>query len=509
MKLQPNIKRFEDVRNSLISAIVDGQFKPGDRLPSLRDLRVHFKVSLATIQRAIQELKEEEWLISAPSKGISVADPLPPLAYLLHLKQTRRADPVVAHEPTIAGLDKVQLTCLIYDGAMLPLFEWAAQEYADAYAPYSLKFEVRGLPGRDDEESMRALDADLILLPGHAINRATRLGSITPCNGILDRPNERFADIPLEILDLVSYQGKCWAMPLMAAFPMLVADADRCQRFGIDWESLTSVEALITAFEKATASHAKGFSDALLSNLTFTMALAYAAGAEFPGIRHMPEMIVQPLFRSLLERLARLAHHPSIVVTRFDQWASTDLPRIAVGHYPSNLFCRDPKKRDNTHVLPIPGPGGGTLAVNMYSMCVSARSVHVYEAWEWAARLGSAAFQARLAALAYDVPASGHPDVRRAFGRAIGAENAEALLDLARRPNRANGVGPEDVMGYYWEVLGNEIYGFITGKVDYDRMVERVATKTERFLLRSAGGVAAGGTPPERALNTDAERAAS
>jgi hypothetical protein len=120
-----------------------------------------------------------------------------------------------------------------------------------------------------------------------------------------------------------------------------------------------------------------------------------------------------------------------------------------------------------------------------YCLAVSTQSVHPFEAWEWAARLAEAPFQSRLAELAYDVPVSAHADVRAAFARAVGAENAETLLALAHRPSGLYGIGDEDVLRYLWEVLGNELHRFVSGLNDYDRLLERVRTKTARFVQRS------------------------
>ncbi|MEI6165624.1 MAG: GntR family transcriptional regulator [bacterium] len=485
MKLQPRVQRFEKVKAALISAIVSGQFNPGDRLPSLRDLSVNFKVSLATVQLAVKEMKDEEWLVTVPCKGVSVAEPLPPIAHLMRLKDARKlADH--AHNLILPRQSTVELKCLVYDEALLPVFEWAAREYAEAYAPYSLRVEVQPLAG-GDEEAIRNMDADLILLPSYAASRAMRIGVITPCDGMLGRGEDRFADIPKEIVDMVSYEGKRWGMPLMVGAPILVANEGVCRTAGIDAASLTDVDSLLKAVETAAGADLRD-KDALVFCLTFIMPFLISAGFDFPGITHVSEMMARPAVRALLERLKQVAHQPAVAVTRFDHWDTTDYSRVAVGHYPSSLFCRDLKKRAGAHVLPIPGAPGGALTAWAYSMCVSTRSVHVFEAWDWASHLGGVAFQTRLAELSYDVPASANAQVCRAFEGAVGEENARTLQALIRKSSHIYQVGTEDAMRYVWEVLGNELYGFVTGKVDYERMSERVKTKTERYLLRAGNG---------------------
>ena len=487
MKLQPDVKRFERVRKGLTDAILDGTFRPGDRLPSLRKLCSHFGVSLATVQRAVQELKEEEWLISNPCKGISVADPLPPMAYLMHVRTKSRSDATLIHQ---AAHDSVgtgrngTLRCLVYDEILLPLFEWAAAEYADSYAPLSLRFEFQPLPGHDDEESMRNLDADLALLPSYAVGRAARLGTITPSAGMLPDIETRFTQVSPGVMEMVSYENEIWAVPLMAGGALLMARDEHCHRFGIDPTALASMEDLVTAMETATASSDPP-PDLRLFNITGPMTLFLMAGHTFPELRRVPEALKDAAVRSLLERLRALRQHPSVDQTRFDQWAFVDLSRLAIRHQPSGIFCHDPANREGSRILPIPPPETGGAVIVAHCLTISARSLHPFEAWEWAAHLAEAPFQRRLATLGYEIPANLDPKVTEAFGRTVGDENAHTLQDLIRNPSHIYGVGPDDIMDYVWEVLGNETYRFVAGMNSYDRMLERVTTKTQRYIDRT------------------------
>ena len=480
MKLRPRMQRFEKVKSALVNSILEGEFKPGDMLPSLRDLCAHFYFSLATVQRAVRELKAQEWLISLPQKGIMVADPLPPMAHLMRLKKKRMAGgaaPLAARASN--GLN---LKCLIFDEALLPLFEWSAREYAKDYAPCRLQFEVRPLPGRDDLEAMQNLDADLVLVPSYTVNYGANIKAITPADDALARPADHFTGIAPEIQDLVTFRGKKWAMPVMMEGPVLVADREKCGRCGIDWRRMTAMDALLSALESAAVPAGRNQEGIFIFNLAFPYLLSLSAGFEFPGISALPDMMASSDYRSFLERLRKLASLPLVAVNRFDQWEKADLQKAAIRHQPSGLFCRDPNGRADAHVLPIPGPGTGRISMQAVSMCVSARSVHVFEAWEWAARLGGVPFQKRLAKSGYDIPASGAREVAGAFAQAVGSENARVLLDLVRRPSRVHGISEEDGRRYHWEIVGNELYRFISGANDYDRMLERLKTKTRRFL---------------------------
>ena len=481
-KLKPRVQRFEQVKTELTNSILSGKFNPGDRLPSLRDLCAHFHFSLATIQRAVHELKEEEWLVTSPQKGVMVSNPLPPMAHLIRLKKKRRNGVAKDHDSIVPAQNGITLKCLIFDEALLPLFNWAAREYSKDYAPCSLRFEVQPLAGRDDIEALQNLDADLVLIPSYAISQGANVEAITPADKILTNVDEQFADIPPEVVKLISFRGKKWGMPVMMDGPILVASEKKCRRFGIEWKKLTDVNSLLTALEMASKNFGGKDNDSMLFNLAFTSFLLISAGYDFPGIAQYLEMVARNDVRLFLERMRKLAMSSLITVNRFDQWDKADFTKLAVRHQPSELFCRDPKGRESAHVLPIPGPGVGRISMTAVCMCVSARSVHVFEAWEWAARLGGAPFQKRLAELGYDVPASLNPEVCLAFEKGIGVENARTLQDLVSRPSRVHGMWDEDVRRYNWEISGNEIYRFITGVNDYDRLLKRLKTKTERFI---------------------------
>jgi len=54
--------------------IAEGDLAPGDRLPSLYELVESTGLSHSTIQRAVALLKEEGAVVSAPGRGVYVAE---------------------------------------------------------------------------------------------------------------------------------------------------------------------------------------------------------------------------------------------------------------------------------------------------------------------------------------------------------------------------------------------------------------------------------------------------
>jgi molybdate-binding protein/DNA-binding transcriptional regulator YhcF (GntR family) len=62
------LKIAEDVRREILS----GQLKPGDRLPSVRELTVRWGCTIGTVQRAYQELARQGLVISRAGQGTHV-----------------------------------------------------------------------------------------------------------------------------------------------------------------------------------------------------------------------------------------------------------------------------------------------------------------------------------------------------------------------------------------------------------------------------------------------------
>ncbi len=54
--------------------IISGQFSPGEKLPSVRDLAFYAKVNPNTMQRALQELEDKKLIITMRTNGKFVTD---------------------------------------------------------------------------------------------------------------------------------------------------------------------------------------------------------------------------------------------------------------------------------------------------------------------------------------------------------------------------------------------------------------------------------------------------
>jgi DNA-binding transcriptional regulator YhcF (GntR family) len=63
---------FVQVASYYRAAIAKGELRPGDRLPSVRDLAVEWGVTPSTVQKAVKQLRDEG-LISATTQGMFVS----------------------------------------------------------------------------------------------------------------------------------------------------------------------------------------------------------------------------------------------------------------------------------------------------------------------------------------------------------------------------------------------------------------------------------------------------
>jgi DNA-binding GntR family transcriptional regulator len=66
---------FQQIADDLRSRIGRGEFAPGRPLPSIKALSGEYEVAGQTIQNALRVLKEENLVISEPTRGFYVRDP--------------------------------------------------------------------------------------------------------------------------------------------------------------------------------------------------------------------------------------------------------------------------------------------------------------------------------------------------------------------------------------------------------------------------------------------------
>lgn len=65
---------YKQVTDQIKDAIAKGAVKPGDKLPSIRELSLDLKISIITIKRAYSDLESDGYIITRPGLGSFVAD---------------------------------------------------------------------------------------------------------------------------------------------------------------------------------------------------------------------------------------------------------------------------------------------------------------------------------------------------------------------------------------------------------------------------------------------------
>jgi GntR family transcriptional regulator len=78
MSLQRGRPLYEQMADALRAEIREGRYRPGDRLPSERELSERFGVSKVTARQAIVQLRAEGLVTSRVGYGVLVAQPGPP-----------------------------------------------------------------------------------------------------------------------------------------------------------------------------------------------------------------------------------------------------------------------------------------------------------------------------------------------------------------------------------------------------------------------------------------------
>jgi GntR family transcriptional regulator len=78
MSVQRGRPLYEQVADALRAQIREGRYRPGDKLPSERELSERFEVSKVTARQAIVQLRAEGLVTSRVGYGVIVAEPGPP-----------------------------------------------------------------------------------------------------------------------------------------------------------------------------------------------------------------------------------------------------------------------------------------------------------------------------------------------------------------------------------------------------------------------------------------------
>jgi GntR family transcriptional regulator len=71
---QSGIPVWIQVRKRLVYTIISGQYKPGDQLPTVRELAVQLDINYNTVNKVYQDLERDGYIVTRRGRGTFVAD---------------------------------------------------------------------------------------------------------------------------------------------------------------------------------------------------------------------------------------------------------------------------------------------------------------------------------------------------------------------------------------------------------------------------------------------------
>jgi GntR family transcriptional regulator len=100
---------YVQIRDQVLRAIGSGALRPGEQLPTMRQLAVELRVDLNTIRHAYDELEDTGAIVIVRAKGTYVAERPPPVDMARHTKKVQ----ALAHQAialaTSAGVDPTEV----------------------------------------------------------------------------------------------------------------------------------------------------------------------------------------------------------------------------------------------------------------------------------------------------------------------------------------------------------------------------------------------------------------
>lgn len=162
---------YQQIAGAIRRQILQGELKPGDRLPSVRQMTARWGCTLGTVQRAYRELAGHGLIVSRPGQGTRVVPTLPPdqetplrRAALVHRAEsfllealTAGHDPAEIEQAVSLALDRwraVERTPIPRSGKVVrfvgshdPAMDWLAAHFSQVAPGYTLDLRFTGSLG--------------------------------------------------------------------------------------------------------------------------------------------------------------------------------------------------------------------------------------------------------------------------------------------------------------------------------------------------------------------------
>lgn len=63
---------YQQIKNQIITGIAQGNLKPGESLPSVRQLAADIGINFHTVNKVYQQLKQENWVVIHRKSGVII-----------------------------------------------------------------------------------------------------------------------------------------------------------------------------------------------------------------------------------------------------------------------------------------------------------------------------------------------------------------------------------------------------------------------------------------------------
>ena len=100
---------YQQIYDQIKAAILSGELREGDMLPSIRALAKDLRISVITTKRAYEELEQGGYIYTAAGKGCFVSQKSSGMVYEEHLKKIEEHMGEIARLAGASGINEGQL----------------------------------------------------------------------------------------------------------------------------------------------------------------------------------------------------------------------------------------------------------------------------------------------------------------------------------------------------------------------------------------------------------------
>lgn len=100
---------YQQIYDQVKNAILSGELREGDMLPSIRALAKDLRISVITTKRAYEELEQGGYIYTAAGKGCFVSQKSSGMVYEEHLKKIEEHMGEIARLAVASGITEGQL----------------------------------------------------------------------------------------------------------------------------------------------------------------------------------------------------------------------------------------------------------------------------------------------------------------------------------------------------------------------------------------------------------------